>query len=166
MIQKTLLPPSIPMAIFSPDRKYRYTLRRMWEKTLPQVMFIGLNPSTADEVEDDPTIRRCLGFAKAWGFGSLVMTNLFAIRGTDPKILKEVEDPIGCDNNDRYLLQMAKESQLIIGAWGSNGTLLNRGNVVKRLIPGMRMLGLTKNGQPKHPLYLPKTLTPIEWSHP
>lgn len=162
-MQKTLFKPKIPTAIFSEDRKYRYTLYREWNADKPLLMIIGLNPSTADEIQDDPTIRRCIGFAKDWKFGRLIMTNLFAIRGTDPKILKEVPDPIGREN-DMYLEYSAKKAQLIIGAWGTLGTFMNRSLAVKKLIPDLKCLGVTQNNQPKHPLYLKKETKWMDWN--
>jgi hypothetical protein len=149
-------------AILSDDRLYRYSLSRIWDSSLPTVMFIGLNPSTADETENDPTINRCIGFAKSWGYGGLVMTNLFAFRSTDPKILKSVKEPIGDKNND-WLIQLAKESKIIIAAWGTNGTLLNRDKEIKKLFPTLYCLELSKENHPKHPLYLKKTKTPIRF---
>lgn len=162
-MQQKLFKPLFPAAILSEDRTYRYTLYREWNPKKAMVMIIGLNPSTADEHSDDPTIRRCIQFAKDWGFGRLMMVNLFAIRGTDPKILKEVPDPIGPEN-DLYLQKMAHESQLIIGAWGTLGTYLNRNTAVKKLLPTIKCLGVTQNHQPKHPLYLPKETTWIDWT--
>lgn len=164
-MQTTLFKPKIPSAIFSEDRKYRYTLYREWRSDLPILMIIGLNPSTADETNNDPTIRRCLDFAKTWGFGRMIMTNLFAIRGTDPKILKEVADPIG-NENDMYLDYSAKKAQLIVGAWGTLGTFMNRSSAVKALIPEIKCLGVTQNNQPKHPLYLKKETTWMDWKIP
>lgn len=81
-------------AILSDDRKYRYSLSRVWDESKNKVMFIGLNPSTADETEDDPTIRRCINFAKSWGYVGLEMTNLFAFRATAPKDMKNTKEPI------------------------------------------------------------------------
>ena len=94
--------------IFSPCRRYRYTLWRAWDMFNPgYVMFIGLNPSTADEVQDDPTIRRCIGYAKEWGYGAFCMTNIFAFRATDPRVMKAQADPVGPEN-DKWLTECAK----------------------------------------------------------
>ena len=90
-------------AILSEDRKYRYVLLREWDSQLPKIMFIGLNPSTADENQDDPTIRRCIAFAKSFDYGGFYMLNLFAYRSTSPSKLREVDDPIG-EDNDNFLL--------------------------------------------------------------
>jgi len=140
-------------ADFSPCRLFRYTLWRTWDKQKPYVMFIGLNPSTADESKDDPTIRRCMGFAKAWGFGGLCMTNLFAYRATDPNKMKAWPDPIGL-HNDAWLIRVATDAGLVVAAWGNHGNHLSRAADVRRLIDGMCCLGTTKQGEPKHPLYL------------
>lgn len=144
-------------AEFSPCRTYRYDLERHWHEGCGKVAFIGLNPSTADETQDDPTIRRCIGFAKSWGFSGLHMLNLFAYRATDPKDMKLADDPIGPDN-DRYILQVANECIAVIAAWGTHGVYRGRDNQVKRLLPELHCLKITKGGHPSHPLYLPKSL--------
>ena len=149
-------------ADFSPDRTYRYTLRRSLQAplgSLPKnVVFIGLNPSTADERIDDPTIRRCMGFARRFGFNTLTMLNLFAYRATNPSELRGLEDPIGPDN-DLYLTLECRMADLIIVAWGVHGSLWNRAAEVEYLIGQhahkIRHLGaLTLAGEPRHPLYL------------
>lgn len=140
-------------AIFSPCRKYRYSLWHWWDTTKPYVMFVGLNPSAADETLDDPTIRRCKRFAFDWGGGGLVMTNLFAIRATDPKIMLLHSNPVGVDNN-YYLRELARNAAIVVAAWGVHGGHRGRDNEVLKLIPIMHHLGLTKSGKPKHPLYL------------
>lgn len=126
-------------------------------------MFIGLNPSTADETQDDPTIRRCIAFAKAWGYAALCMTNLFAFRATDPKDMMAATDPVG-EDNDAHLLAMAEKAGVIVAAWGVNGTYKGRDAKVRKLIPMLHCLSLTKHNHPAHPLYLPKTLTPMPLS--
>ncbi len=150
-------------ATFSPCRKYRYTLWRYWGLVDSKyVMFIGLNPSTADEIVDDPTVRRCIAYAHSWGFGGLCMTNLFAFRATLPSDMKAAEDPIGPKNN--YSLQrIAKNAEVIIAAWGTHGAYIGRDEEVKEMFPSLTYLKLTKKGFPGHPLYLPKTLKPILW---
>jgi hypothetical protein len=157
---------TLPLAtIFSDDRTFRYVLTRSWNLNAPSVMFIGLNPSTADESKDDPTIRRCVGFAKAWGYGHLIMTNLFAIRSPHPQILKTVEDPIGPDN-DYYLQTMAQRAAGIVAAWGIHGAYLERGAHIHHLIPHLWVFGFTQNGQPGHPLYMPKNSPLKDWPTP
>lgn len=140
-------------AVFSDCREYRYVLWRIWDDHAPKVMFIGLNPSTADEKDDDPTIRRCIGFAKSWGFGGIYMLNIFAYKAARPEKLKKAVDPAGSEN-DLYLARYAEKSSLIIGAWGNHGNYLNRGSEVMKKFPGMHILKMTKQNQPAHPLYL------------
>lgn len=146
-------------AVFSKNRIYRYALWRTWDKKLPKVLFIGLNPSTADEIKDDPTIRRCMRFAYDWGFGGYIMGNIFAYRSTDPKNLKKTSNPIGKEN-DFWLVKLHKEASLTIGAWGNHGKILNRSNEVIKLIDDLHCLKITKENQPMHPLYLPSKLKP------
>ena len=150
-------------ALFSEDRIYRYALWRTWDDTLPKVLFIGLNPSTADEVQDDPTIRRCIRYAQDWGYGGYIMGNIFGYRSTDPKKLKLIDDPVGIDNN-YWLKKLHKEAELTIGAWGNHGKLLDRGEEIVNLIDNLYCLKITKEGQPSHPLYLPSKLKPINFS--
>lgn len=154
-------------AIFDDSLTYRYALWRVWNETIPALNVIGLNPSTATATEDDPTIRRCVGYAKAWGYGGLVMTNLFAYRSTDPNnIPQNVPDGmtwgVGLDN-DRHLVEQAKAAGLVVLAWGAHRAVGNRAVVVCQLLRGVPLhcLRLTKNGYPAHPLYLPKTLKPV-----
>lgn len=123
-------------------------------------MFIGLNPSVADEVQDDPTIRRCAAFAKAWGYGALCMSNLFAFRATDPADMIAADDPVGPDN-DRYLTDLASNAGVVVAAWGTNGTHRSRDLAVRAMIPNLHYLHKTKAGHPGHPLYLHGTLKPV-----
>jgi hypothetical protein len=146
-------------AIFSACGRYRYTLNRIWEPTRRTVLFVGLNPSTATAKIDDPTIRRCVRFARDWGFGSVVMANLFAYRSTCPSILPRVHDPVGPRNN-WWLSFLRNRVDLVIAAWGVSGQLLARDRQVIEAFPSMHCLGLTKNGFPKHPLYLSATTEP------
>lgn len=146
-------------ARFSPCRTYRYDLWRRWGDG-PYAMFIGLNPSTADETQDDPTIRRCINFAKAWGFSALCMTNLFAFRATDPKDMKEYQQPVGPENND-VLQECAAGAGVIVAAWGVHGVHEDRDKEVLALLPGLQCLGLSKEGHPRHPLYLKGDLKPV-----
>ncbi|WP_434089542.1 DUF1643 domain-containing protein [Neopusillimonas aromaticivorans] len=150
-------------AAFSPCRTYRYSLWRRWgDESLGYVMFIGLNPSTADEVDDDPTIRRCIGYARDWGYGGLVMTNLFAYRATNPADMRAVAEPVGPDN-DQHLLNFARDAKIVVAAWGNNGAHLGRDKSVSNLIPSLHVLKVTAAGQPGHPLYLSKALRPQLW---
>ncbi len=146
-------------ATFSPCRKYRYMLWRHWGGLFNHgcAMFIGLNPSTADEILDDPTIRRCIGYAHDWGYAELYMANIFAFRAILPKDMKAADDPIGPDN-DQALVDMASLAGVIVAAWGNNGAYQGHGEAVRKMIPNLSYLKLTKNGSPAHPLYLPKGL--------
>ena len=149
-------------AKFSKDRIYRYALWRTWDKALPKLLFIGLNPSTADEKKDDPTMRRCIRFSKDLGYGGFIMANIFAYRSTDPKKLKLIKDPIGKKNN-YWIKKLAKDSGKTIAAWGTHGGYLNRGDEVAKLIDNLYCLRKTKKGFPSHPLYLPANLKPIKF---
>ena len=146
-------------ATFSAGRLYRYELWRTWDKRTGYAMFICLNPSTADEMQDDPTVRRCIAFAKGWGYGGLCVTNLFAFRATSPQDMKRAENPIG-PNNDVTLQKCAREAAIVIAGWGTHGGYLNRSRAVQEMMPVLYYLRMTKGGEPAHPLYLPKTLTP------
>lgn len=145
--------------IFSTCRTYRYTLWREWIGGDGYAMFIGLNPSTADESTDDPTIRRCIAFAKSWGYAGLCMANLFAFRATDPKAMLKASDPVGPDN-DSYLQRLSQGAGVVIAAWGAHGTHNGRDRTVRALITNLHYLRLTKDGHPGHPLYLPGDLRP------
>lgn len=149
-------------ADFSPDRKYRYTLTRVWDATRPRCLFILLNPSTADAERDDPTNRRGITFAMDWGYGACVFCNLFAFRTPYPGLMKAMVDPVGPDN-DRWILKEHARADITIAAWGTHGAHRARDLEVLDLLPAMHHLGLTKHGHPKHILYLPKTLTPQAW---
>lgn len=146
-------------AIISECQQYRYQLIRQWDLEKPLVLFIGLNPSTADAELDDPTIRRCIGFAKREGFGGLIMANLFAYRATSPTDMKNSQNPIG-NLNDDWLNKSINECKAVIACWGSHGNHLDRhiavSNLLKSYSPTTPILcfGKTKERQPKHPLYL------------
>lgn len=150
-------------ATFSACRTFRYTLTRTWPAGCGTVNFVGLNPSTADELTDDPTIRRCMGYAKTWGFDSLRMLNLFAFRATDPKDMMAAADPVGPENDEHFRVHLSKYGTNI-AAWGAGGWYRGRGPFILDIFGDrLKVLRLTKCGHPAHPLYLPKTLTPIEW---
>ena len=150
-------------AILSDCARYRYALWRRWSDA-PAVLFIGLNPSTADATQDDPTIRRCLRFAKAWGHGALYMGNLFAFRATDPRELMAAADPVGPET-DAWLRHLALDSGLIVAAWGAHGDYRGRAAVVAEALPmHVHCLGRTKDGQPRHPLYLRSDAQPEPWA--
>jgi len=117
-------------AVFSPCRTWRYVLERVWwPRDQHRVPFLGLNPSTADEIEDDPTVRRCLGYAKQWGFGGMIMLNIFAFRATNPRVMKAAADPVGPDN-DGCLTTVANRVTLVVAAWGNDGAFRGRSREV------------------------------------
>lgn len=154
-------------AYLSEDRVYRYSLTRDIASLSGDgtVTFIGLNPSTADEMQDDPTIRRCIGFARRWGFARLKMLNLYAYRSTDPKGLRDPDDPVGPEN----LCTIAKVvggSDLVICAWGAciAGQTWARDEVLP-LIAAPHCLGLTRQGFPRHPLYVRADTEPQPFAH-
>lgn len=155
----------ISSADFSPCRTWRYRLHRRWARG-PVVGFILLNPSTADETADDPTIRRCIGYAKAWGYGALTLGNLFAFRATDPRDMRAAPDPIGPDN-DAWLERIASEVGMghLVCGWGTHGAFMGRGEaVIAHLLSTghfPKALKLTSDGQPGHPLYLRGNLEPF-----
>jgi hypothetical protein len=128
------------------------------------VLFVGLNPSTADETDDDPTVRRCVGFAKAWGYERLFLANLFGYRATNPKELLQTTDPVGPDN-DQHLRNLSRRAELTIAAWGAQGHWHGRNDQVCGILSNLHYLKLTKAGHPSHPLYLPKSLRPKLWGH-
>lgn len=152
-------------AIFSKDRKFRYALWRDLDchKKKPTCCFIMLNPSTADEIKNDPTVSRCINFAISKNCGRLIVTNIFALRSTDPRILYDHgKKAIGKENN-KYILKAAKTSDLVVCAWGNHGRLLDRGQQVLGLLRKHKIrifaLGLNKKTQaPSHPLFLPAPL--------
>jgi hypothetical protein len=149
-------PAIISDAVLSECGLYRYRLSRVWNPQLGRVVFVMLNPSTADASRDDPTIRRCIGFAKLWGFGSIEVVNLYAFRSTDPAGLLTASDAIGPDN-DRHIEEACRAAGLIVCAWGTKGGM-RAGMVALRLAHlgfAMKCLGKTQQGHPKHPLYVP-----------
>jgi len=150
-------------AHFSPCRTWRYALYRVWEETLQRLAVFGLNPSTADEIQDDPTIRRLIRYARDWGFGGLNMGNIFAFRATDPRDMKAVSDPVGPDN-DAWLARLAADSGLVLAAWGVHGVHRGREQQVLALGLPCVCLGQTKDGHPKHPLYLRADTLPVPYT--
>lgn len=150
-------------AAFSRCRRWRYLLWRRWDATLPAVNFLMLNPSTADEYKLDPTCARARDYAERWGYGGLIVTNVFAWRATDPDALRAVADPVG-RANDRAILRAAREAALVIAAWGNHGAYLERSKAVRALLARDAIvpsaLRMNAGGEPAHPLYLPKALRP------
>ncbi|MDX9688979.1 MAG: DUF1643 domain-containing protein [Alphaproteobacteria bacterium] len=139
---------------------YRYELRRIWDETKPRILFIGLNPSTADAEKEDNTSRVCINYAKRWGYGALLMGNLFAYRSTDQKKLRLVSDPIGPDN-DAWLKRLQAEAQLVVCAWTKSGKFMGRSEKVLSFINNPHCLIQGKDGYPGHPLYKKSDLTPV-----
>lgn len=157
-------------AILSDCGRYRYRLHRQVTASDRVALFIMLNPSTADAQQDDPTIRRCMGFARSMECGLLVVVNLFAYRSKSPKILMSAPEPVGPEN-DRHISAAAVEADLsggkIVCAWGAHGGHLGRAAVVMRSlllsVCEPVSLGETRNGSPRHPLYLPSSARPLPY---
>lgn len=150
------------LAAFDPEKLYRYRLRRVWGDPENSCVFLMLNPSTADAFREDPTIRRCLGFAKAWGHGALSVVNLFAYRSTNPKALLSVADPIG-PLNDEQIDDECLGAKRIVCAWGANKAARLRGPdlaIRLRRRYSLSLLRRTKSGAPEHPLYVPADTMP------
>jgi len=156
-------------AVISPCGQYRYHLWRIWNEDLPTMVWVMLNPSTADATEDDPTIRRCIGFAKREGCGSISVKNVFALRSTDPSALAKHADPIGPDNYN-WLIHSRGVSLLTISVagWGARRPEKRLATGYKQAEAAMRIcdaycFGKTKGGDPRHPLYLPKNADKIAY---
>ena len=141
-------------ANFSKDLRYRYLLWRKWNVDLPMINFIGLNPSTANATDDDPTMRRCISFAKEWGYGGFYMTNLFAYRTPYPTDLLKAKNPVGKEN-DKWIKKIYKKVDKVVLAWGTKGNFLGRDNQILNKVQDKAFcLGYTKEGFPRHPLYV------------
>lgn len=149
-------------ALLSPCGTYRYTLDRIWDPSLPGAVFIMLNPSTADAAVDDPTIRRCVSFAQREKCGSLTVVNLFGLRSTDPRELSRHPDPLGPENDFHLLRVLHEQPARVIAAWGSHPFARARARAVAELLAPelanlklrLTCLGTTKDGHPRHPLYV------------
>lgn len=154
-------------AVYSPCEAYRYSLDRVWDSDGGRVMFVMLNPSTADELRNDPTVERCERRARTLGFGAFRVTNIFAFRATDPRDMRRAADPVG-PANDATLREGADWADHIIAAWGVHGAHLDRGSQVAAMLQRgttpLFHLGLTRAGHPRHPLYLPYAQAPIDWA--
>lgn len=157
-------------AIISDCRKYRYALTRKYYGN-KCCMFIMLNPSTADECIDDPTVRKCTLFADSWGYGNIIIVNLFALRATDPKEIYWTEDPVGPDNH-KHVKEILEQSIfwdkfLVVCAWGNHGRYMEQNSAMIGWLEDQSVkphyLKMTKKKEPSHPLYLPKKLKPIPW---
>ena len=157
------IPPSTG-ATFSACRRYRYTLWRTWDASRPACLFLMLNPSTADETDNDPTVERCQRRARAMGYGRLVVCNIFAFRSTLPGVLYGMEDPEGPEN-DAAILAQSREAAMVVCGWGTHGALRHRG---ERVLSMLREAGITPHalqingdGSPKHPLYVSYSRQPV-----
>lgn len=152
-------------AKFSSCRRWRYLLWRHWDAAKPVANFLMLNPSTADERKLDPTCSRARDYAERWGYGTLIVTNVFGWRATDPDDMKASADPVG-PGNDAAIVMAAKESAIVVCAWGNHGAFLERSTRVRALLKKTRLhvLRLNANGEPAHPLYLPGSLRPSAWA--
>lgn len=153
-------------AVYSDCERYRYRLTRTWAPG-PRVLFVMLNPSTATEVQNDPTVERCERRARVLGFGGFAVGNIFAYRATDPRVMRAAAEPVG-PGNDAAILELAGAADWIVCAWGSHGAHLARGPAVevllRRLGRPLYHLGLTRAGAPKHPLYIGYATQPGLWS--
>lgn len=153
-------------AVYSDCERYRYSLTRIWDPAGRRVLFVMLNPSTATEVQNDPTVERCERRARALGFGAFRVANIFAWRETDPHKMRRAADPVGPDN-DAAILAGADWADQVVAAWGTHGAHGGRGPAVEALLRGTGQplfhLGLTKGGHPKHPLYIAYAQQPRCW---
>ncbi len=149
-------------AIFSEDNIHRYALIHEWELDRPSLMIISLNPSAEDGELNNPTIRRCIGFAKRWGFGRLFITNLFSFKTSSPKDLFNSENPIG-NKNDYWLKKLSKKVDKVVLAYGNHGKFKNRHEEILKIIHDPYCIKKSKTGMPMHPLYLKYTEEPIRF---
>ena len=158
-------------AVYSSCQTYRYLLTRAWDTQGPRALFVMLNPSTATEVQNDPTVERCERRARALGFGAFRVCNIFAFRATDPKVMRAVADPVGPENDaairDSATDWVRDEQDAVVCAWGSHGAHLGRGAQVTALLRltgrPLTHLGLTRDGHPRHPLYVSYAQRPVPW---
>lgn len=139
--------------------EYRYSLTRVWDPTVPNITFVLLNPSTADADQLDPTLRRCVTFAKREGFGGMVIRNLYAFRTKHPEVMLAADDPVGPDN-DRIL---ASATGTVVAGWGANAAPARVAEALA-LLPRLHVLGTTKDGHPRHPLYVRADAPPVQWA--
>lgn len=169
MVDNAGLFPAHTGATFSPCTRYRYTLWRTWDASKLSCLFLMLNPSTADAVDNDPTVERCQRRALAMGFGGLVVCNIFAWRSTDPGALYSLDDPVGPDN-DAAILAQASRAGLVVCGWGKHGALHGRGNAVLAMLRSAGVkphaLQINGDGSPKHPLYVGYQHEPVEMLAP
>lgn len=170
-------PPTKPVAmrraaVISDNGKYRFALGRQWDEARPMITWVMLNPSTADAEQDDPTVRRCVSFSRRWGFGTLAIVNLFALRATDPKEVKravelDIVTAIG-PQCDAAIRENTSISSAVVVAWGSPGWAVPRAvqiwlDILAPLPLPKVCLGVTDNGSPRHPLYVADDTRPLHW---
>ena len=148
-------------AQFSSCGLYRYNLERTWAKGTGRVLFIGLNPSTANDQIDDPTIRRCVSFSRTWGYCAMEIVNLFAYRATHFSDLKKTKDPIGLYNDRWIAAAYQKKADIVVACWGNHGNYLQRSNTIKLQFKNLHCIKLNKTLQPAHPLYQKRDLNPL-----
>ena len=157
---------SFSEAEYSTCGLYRFRLTRTWSQAGRHALFIMLNPSTATEIKNDPSVERCERRARALEFGSFTVCNLFAFRSTNPDKLKNIRDPHGI-GNDAAIESSSKCADIIVCAWGNHGAHLNRGKFVESMLRDsgfdLHHLGITARGFPKHPLYVSYSVNPIMW---
>ena len=168
MITRTHIKDDAPStAIYSDCENYRYALTRTWDSDGRRVLFVMLNPSTATEVQNDPTVERCERRARALGFGAFRVCNIFAYRATDPRDMRAQDDPNGPDNN-AAIMEAANWADAVVCAWGTHGEHRGRGPEMEALLRKQSLplmhLGLSEAGHPKHPLYISYSVQPIEWT--
>lgn len=155
-------------ALLSPDRQYRYWLLRDWKPGERRIAWIGLNPSTADEQRLDPTLRRIYDFSELWGYDGFIMLNLFAFRATVPRVMLLHPEPVGQDN-DSHILRVAGEVDKIMCAWGVDGVHRNRSQEVVKMLTDaghgtkLHAVKINRDGQPGHPLYVRKSISPFRY---
>lgn len=149
-------------AAFSRCGKYRYALWRNWDPERPKILFIGLNPSRADARHNDPTIRRCINFARDWGYGGLLVGNLFALRSPHPHSLRHSQNPVG-PRNDYWLRLMSCDADRTLACWGNHGALIGRDAVVAARFSDLWCLRRNRGGAPAHPLYMNAGQKPSRW---
>lgn len=154
-------------AAFSACRRWRYLLWRRWDERQPLANFLMLNPSTADEWRLDPSCTRARNYAERWGYGGILVTNLFGWRATDPDEMKAARDPVG-GGNDAAILRAARAAAVVVCAWGNHGTHLGRAARVAKALHSsgveLHFLKINGSGEPAHPLYLPGALQPKRWT--
>ncbi len=156
-------------ALFDEDSLYRWRLWRAWDASRSRLLWVLLNPSTADAHHDDPTLRRCVGYAARWGYGAVEVVNLFALRSTDPRALHAAVDPVGHANN-AHIATAALEADLVVCGWGAHALASSRAAAVVDLLCDaghlLHCIGVTKAGQPRHPLYARGSAVATPWTAP